>query len=751
MLRENCYLYLKDGRRLGYLECGDPKGKPVLCFHGYPGSRLDFRWLEQAAGNRGLKLIAVDRPGIGLSDPVEPRSLTDFGGDIEELMERLRLKRPVVMGVSGGGPYVLACLSRLGKKIRAGVVVCGLGPMDTEDSAKGMNASNASLFYCARNYPGTVRFILRITKYMMTKKVDTYYRLMGKVLPDSDQKRMGKITRENRQKVLSANREIFRQGSRYLAQEAVLYTKPWEFSLKELRPPIHFWHGYLDKNAPIRSAMRLCRQAPQSVSHWLVGEGHLILNRHAAEILDSICSMFGMGTIDREKKVGYYKKDKKILLKKEFTQTNREVTMSEYKINTKCVQAGYEPKNGESRVVPIVQSTTFKYDSADTLGRLFDLEESGYFYTRLANPTVDTVAKKIAALEGGVGAVLTSSGQAASMMSVTNICHSGDHVVCASTIYGGTFNLFNKTLRELGIDFTFLPPEAAEEQINAAFQENTRCVFIESLSNPALVVADISLYAKLAHSHGVPLIVDNTFPTPINCRPFEFGADIVVHSTSKYMDGHAVALGGVVVDSGNFDWKNGKFPEFTEPDESYHGVVYADTFGRAAYITKCTTHIMRDMGMMLSPENAFLLNLGLETLFLRVERHCQNAMEVAKFLEAQEQVEWINYPGLPSSRYYQLAQKYMPKGTCGVIAFGVKGGREAAAKLMEALKLASIVIHVADCRTCVLHPASTTHRQLNEQQLKECGVEPNMIRMSVGIEDVEDIIADLKQAFEKLS
>lgn len=320
MLRENCYLYLKDGRRLGYLECGDPKGKPVLCFHGYPGSRLDFRWLEQAAGNRGLKLIAVDRPGIGLSDPVEPRSLTDFGGDIEELMERLRLKRPVVMGVSGGGPYVLACLSRLEKKIRAGVVVCGLGPMDTEDSAKGMNASNASLFYCARNYPGTVRFILRITKYMMTKKVDTYYRLMGKVLPDSDQKRMGKITGENRQKVLSANREIFRQGSRYLAQEAVLYTKPWEFSLKELRPPIHFWHGYLDKNAPIRSAMRLCRQAPQSVSHWLVGEGHLILNRHADEILDSICSMFGMGTIDREKKVGYYKKDKKILLKKEFTQ-----------------------------------------------------------------------------------------------------------------------------------------------------------------------------------------------------------------------------------------------------------------------------------------------------------------------------------------------------------------------------------------------------------------------------------------------
>lgn len=749
MLRENGYLYLNDGRRLGYLLCGDPKGKPVLCFHGYPGSRLDFRWLHEEAAKRGLKLIAADRPGIGLSDPLPGRSLTDFGGDMEELMARLRLKRPVVMGVSGGGPYALACLCRLQEKVRAGVVVCGLGPMDTEESTQGMNASNASLFYCARNYPKSVGLILKATKYMMTKKVDTYYRLMEKVLPDSDQKRMGKITGENRQRVLSANREIFRQGSRYLAQEAVIYTKPWEFSLRELRVPVHFWHGYLDKNAPIRSAMNLYRQAPQSTRHWLMGEGHFILNRHAAEILDSICEMFGIGPIDSGKKVGYYKKDKDILPKKEFT--NREAIMSDYKINTKCVQAGYEPKNGEPRVVPIVQSTTFKYDSAETLGRLFDLEEAGYFYTRLANPTVDAAAKKIAALEGGVGAVMTSSGQAASMMSVTNICHSGDHVVCASAIYGGTFNLFHKTLRELGIEFTFLPPESTEEQIEAAFQENTRCVFIESLSNPALVVADIGLYAKLAHSHGVPLIVDNTFPTPINCRPFEFGADIVVHSTSKYMDGHAVALGGVVVDSGNFNWKNGKFPEFTEPDESYHGVVYAETFGNAAYITKCTTHIMRDMGMMLSPENAFLLNLGLETLFLRVERHCQNAMQVAKFLEAQEQVEWINYPGLPSSKYYDLAQKYMPDGTCGVIAFGVKGGREAAAKLMESMKLAAIVIHVADCRTCVLHPASTTHRQLNEKQLSECGVEPNMIRMSVGIEDVDDIIADLKQAFAKLS
>ena len=308
MLRENCYFYLNDGRRLGYLVCGDPKGKPVLCFHGYPGSRLDFRWLDQEAMKRRLKLIAVDRPGIGLSEPLEGRGLVDFGGDIEEVMKRLRLRRPVVMGVSGGGPYVLACLSRLGEKIRAGVVVCGLGPMDTEDSAKGMNASNASLFYCARNYPKSVGLILRVTKYMMTKRVDTYYRLMEKVLPDSDQKRLGKVTKENRQRVLSANREIFRQGSRYLAQEAVLYTNPWEFSVKELRMPVHFWHGYLDKNAPIRAAMELCRQIPQSVHHWLIREGHLILNRHVAEILDSICLMFGIRTIDSEKKVGYYKK-----------------------------------------------------------------------------------------------------------------------------------------------------------------------------------------------------------------------------------------------------------------------------------------------------------------------------------------------------------------------------------------------------------------------------------------------------------
>ena len=418
---------------------------------------------------------------------------------------------------------------------------------------------------------------------------------------------------------------------------------------------------------------------------------------------------------------------------------------------TLCVQAGWMPKKGEPRVLPIYQSTTFKYETSDQMARLFDLEESGYFYTRLQNPTNDAVAAKIAALEGGVAAMLTSSGQAANFYAVLNLCSAGDHFVSAATVYGGTFNLFAVTMAKMGIEVTFIDQDASEEEIAAAFRPNTKLLFGETITNPGVEVLDIEKFARIAHNHGVPLIVDNTFATPINCRPFEWGADIVTHSTTKYMDGHAVALGGVVVDSGNFDWKNGKFPEFTEPDESYHGVVYADTFGRAAYITKCTTHIMRDMGMMLSPENAFLLNLGLETLFLRVERHCQNAMEVAKFLEAQEQVEWINYPGLPSSRYYQLAQKYMPNGTCGVIAFGVKGGREAAAKLMEALKLASIVIHVADCRTCVLHPASTTHRQLNEQQLKECGVEPNMIRMSVGIEDVEDIIADLKQAFEKLS
>ena len=419
-------------------------------------------------------------------------------------------------------------------------------------------------------------------------------------------------------------------------------------------------------------------------------------------------------------------------------------------INTKCVQAGYDPKNGESRMIPIIQSTTFKYDSAATLGKLFDLEENGFFYTRLSNPTLSAVADKIAALEGGVGAMLTASGQSASMLSITNICHSGDHVVCASAIYGGTFNLFNKSLRELGIDFTFVTPDASEAEINAAFRENTRAVFVESVSNPSLDVADVELYAKLAHAHKVPLIVDNTFPTPVNFRPFEWGADIVVHSTSKYMDGHGVALGGVIVDSGNFDWTNGNFPAFTEPDESYHGVVYTEKFGKAAYITKCVTHMMRDYGPQQSPQNAFLLNLGLETLFLRMERHCSNALTVAKFLEQNDKIEWVNFPGLESSKYYERAKKYMPNGSCGVISFGVKGGREKAMQFMDHLKLTKLVIHVADARTCALHPASTTHRQLTDQQLEDCGVKPNLIRMSVGIEDIDDILEDIKQALDKI-
>ena len=424
--------------------------------------------------------------------------------------------------------------------------------------------------------------------------------------------------------------------------------------------------------------------------------------------------------------------------------------MKQLKPDTTCIHAGYEPKNGEPRVVPIAQSTTYTYDSAETMGKLFDLEAEGFFYTRLANPTLDAVEKKIAALEGGVGAMITSSGQAASTIAVLNICHAGDHMVCCSAIYGGTFNLFYKTLKELGIEVTFLQPDATADQINAAFRDNTRCVFVETLSNPSLVVTDIALYADCAHAHQVPLIVDNTFPTPINCRPFEFGADIVVHSTSKYMDGHAVQLGGAIVDSGNFDWTNGKFPEFTEPDESYHGVIYAERFGNAAYIVKARTHLMRDFGAQAAPQNAFLLNLGLETLALRMERHCSNAQTVAECLENHPKVEWINYPGLKSNPYYELAQKYMPNGTCGVISFGVKGGREEAAKFMEGLKLASIVIHVADLRTCVLHPASTTHRQLSDAQLEEAGVKANMIRLSVGIENPQDILDDLSQALEQL-
>lgn len=420
------------------------------------------------------------------------------------------------------------------------------------------------------------------------------------------------------------------------------------------------------------------------------------------------------------------------------------------KIDTKCVQSGYNPSNGEPRVLPIVQSTTYSYDSAETMGKLFDLEEDGFFYTRLANPTLDSVEKKIADLEGGVGAMLTSSGQAASTFSVTNIAKAGDHIVCSSAVYGGTFNLFNKTLRDLGIDFTFIKPDSTEEEISVAFKDNTKACFIEAVTNPSLDVSDIELFARVAHSHGVPLIVDNTFATPINLRPFEWGADIVVHSTSKYMDGHAVALGGVVVDSGNFDWNNGKFPMLTQPDETYHGVVYTDHFGKCAYIAKARVHLMRDFGSQAAPMNAFLLNLGLETLALRMERHCANAQKVAEFLEKSEKVEWVNYPGLKSSKYYDLAKKMMPNGTCGVISFGVKGGREEASKFMEALSLAKIVTHVADARTCVLHPASTTHRQMTDTQLKDCGVEPNMIRLSVGIENSDDIIKDIEQALKSL-
>ena len=420
------------------------------------------------------------------------------------------------------------------------------------------------------------------------------------------------------------------------------------------------------------------------------------------------------------------------------------------KIDTLCVQAGYSPKNSEPRVVPIVQSTTFAYDSAETMGKLFDLEEEGFFYTRLGNPTLDAVEKKIAALEGGVGAMLTSAGQAASLISITNIAKSGDHVIASAAIYGGTFNLFNKTLRDLGIEFDFVSPDASADELDKFFKPNTKAVFVETVTNPSLDVVDLEVFAQAAHRRHCPLIVDNTFATPVNCRPFEWGADIVVHSTSKYMDGHAVALGGCIVDSGNFDWTSGDYPMLTTPDETYHGVVYTEQFGKAAYIVKCRTHLMRDLGTQASPQNAFLLNLGLETLHLRMARHCANAQAVAEFLEKNDKVEWVNYPGLPSNKYYEKAKKYMPKGTCGVISVGVKGGKDGAARFMEALKLAKIVIHVADARTCVLHPASTTHRQLSDSQLIDAGIAPNMIRLSVGIEDVEDIIADLSQALEKV-
>ena len=420
----------------------------------------------------------------------------------------------------------------------------------------------------------------------------------------------------------------------------------------------------------------------------------------------------------------------------------------EYAKETICIQSGWKPKNGEPRVLPIYQSTTYKYETSEQMGKLFDLEESGYFYTRLQNPTNDFVAQKICELEGGAAAMLTSSGQAANYYAVFNICEAGSHVVLSSTVYGGTFNLLTVTMKKMGIACTIVDPDAPAEELSKAFQENTRCVFAETIANPALVVLDIEKFAKAAHSHQVPLIVDNTFATPINCNPFKWGADIVTHSTTKYMDGHAMSVGGAIVDSGNFNWKahGDKFLGLCSPDESYHGVTYVDKFGKGAYITKATVQLMRDLGSIQSPQNAFLVNVGLETLPLRMERHCQNARQVAEYLEEHEKVAWVNYPGLPGNKYYALAQKYMGGMTCGVISFGLKGGRAAAERMMDHLELAAIVTHVADARTCVLHPASHTHRQMTDEQLVEAGVAPDLIRFSVGIENVKDIIADLEYA-----
>ena len=421
------------------------------------------------------------------------------------------------------------------------------------------------------------------------------------------------------------------------------------------------------------------------------------------------------------------------------------------KQGTICVQGAYRPKNGEPRVLPIVQSTTYKYDSSVEMGDLFDLKKSGYFYSRLQNPTNDTVAAKITMLEGGVAGMLTSSGQAANFYAVFNIAQAGDHIVSSSAIYGGTYNLFNVTMRKLGIDFTFVSPDATEEEIQAAFKPNTKAVFGETISNPSLDILDIERFAKVAHKNGVPLIVDNTFATPINCRVFDWGVDIVTHSTTKYMEGHASTIGGVIVDSGNFDWtQNDKFPGLTTPDESYHGITYSDTFGKGAYITKATSQLMRDLGSMPSPHDAFLLNVGLESLHLRVARHCENAKKVAEYLKNHDKITWVNCAMLEDDKQYAKAQKYMPNGTCGVVSFGIKGGRAAATKFMDSLKLAAIVTHVADARSCCLHPASTTHRQLTDEQLKECGVTPDLIRFSCGIEDCEDIIADIEQALAQI-
>ena len=426
--------------------------------------------------------------------------------------------------------------------------------------------------------------------------------------------------------------------------------------------------------------------------------------------------------------------------------------MSNYKKDTICIQSGWKPTKGEPRVLPIYQSTTFKYDTSDQMGRLFDLEDSGYFYTRLANPTNDAVAQKICELEGGAAAMLTSSGQAANFYAVMNICDAGDHIICSNSVYGGTFNLYGTTLKKMGVDCTFVDPDAPLEELQKAVQPNTKAVIAETIANPALVVLDIEKFARFAHDNQMPLIVDNTFATPINCRPFEWGADIVTHSTTKYMDGHAMSVGGCIVDSGNFDWKAypDKYPGLTTPDESYHGVVFTEKFGKGAYITKATTTLMRDLGSIQAPMNAFLLNVGLETLHFRVPRHCENSTKVAEFLNEHEKVAWVNYAGLKDNKYYELAQKYMPKGTCGVISFGLKGGRDVSVAMMDQLKLVAIVTHVADARTCVLHPASHTHRQMTDEQMIEAGVAPDLIRLSVGIEDADDIIEDLRQALEAI-
>ncbi|MBV7272615.1 O-acetylhomoserine aminocarboxypropyltransferase/cysteine synthase [Clostridium sp. PL3] len=423
--------------------------------------------------------------------------------------------------------------------------------------------------------------------------------------------------------------------------------------------------------------------------------------------------------------------------------------MKNYKMNTKCVQAGYRPGNGEPRQVPIIQSTTFKYDTSEDMGKLFDLEATGYFYTRLQNPTNDYVAAKIADMEGGTAAMLTSSGQSANFYALFNICNCGDHIVASSSIYGGTFNLISVTMAKMGVTATFVSPDCTEEELNAAFKSNTKAVFGETIANPALTVLDIEKFSKAAHAHGVPLIVDNTFATPINCRPFEWGADIVTHSTTKYMDGHGAAVGGAIVDSGNFDWMAhaDKFPGLCTPDDSYHGITYAEKFGKeGAFITKCTSQLMRDLGSIQSPQHAFILNLGLESLHVRMPRHCENGQAVAEFLQSHPKVSYVNYCGLPGDNYYEVAKKYLPKGSCGVVSFGLKGGREAAEIFMKNLKLAAIETHVADARTCCLNPATSTHRQMNDEQLKEAGVPAELIRISCGIEDKEDLISDISQA-----